>query len=100
MKKITCLSVIMLLIAQLSFSQSQDEQKAEKYLSIKKELTFTFKVNNRSELDAYTKDLSIVNFDAKTKTVTAWANENQFRVFQSKNISFKVPTSENEVDPN
>ncbi|MFI1770140.1 M14 family zinc carboxypeptidase, partial [Thalassobellus citreus] len=47
-----------------------------------------------------TKDLSIVNFDAKTKTVTAWANENQFRVFQSKNISFKVPTSENEVDPN
>ncbi|MFI1770298.1 hypothetical protein, partial [Thalassobellus citreus] len=92
--------LIILLSTSISFSQSQDEQKAEKYLSIKKELTFTFKVNNRSELDAYTKDLSIVNFDAKTKTVTAWANENQFRVFQSKNISFKVPTSENEVDPN
>ncbi|MFD1615916.1 M14 family zinc carboxypeptidase, partial [Gelatiniphilus marinus] len=81
-----------------SFSQSKDAQKAEKYLSSKGELTFTFKVNSKNEIDNFTKDLSIVHYNPKTKTVKAWANKNQFRVFQAKNIPYQVPVSENEVD--
>ncbi|WP_345190909.1 M14 family zinc carboxypeptidase, partial [Algibacter agarivorans] len=99
MKKVL-LSLFIVFNFGLVSSQSINEQKAEKYLSLKGEITFTFKVNNKNEIDHYTRDFSIVNYDPKTKTVKAWANENQFRVFKSKNIPFEVPESENEVDAN
>ncbi|WP_244462131.1 M14 family zinc carboxypeptidase, partial [Wocania ichthyoenteri] len=99
MKKLL-LSLVILLNVTFVFSQKNDAQKAEKYLSTKGELTFTFKVSSQHEIDNYTKDFSIVNYDSKTKTVKAWANEKQFRVFESKNIPFQVPVSENEVDAN
>ncbi|MFD1161272.1 immunoglobulin-like domain-containing protein [Hwangdonia seohaensis] len=97
MKKLL-LSLLILFNVTFAFSQSNDVQKAEKYLSTKGELTFTFKVNSQKEIDNYSKDFSIVNYDSKTKTVKAWANKNQFRAFQAKHIPFQVPESENEMD--
>ncbi|WOD45088.1 immunoglobulin-like domain-containing protein [Hwangdonia lutea] len=99
MKKLL-LSLLILFNVTFVFSQSNHAQNAEKYLSTKGELTFTFKVSSQNEIDNFTKDFSIVHYDPKSKTVKAWANENQFRVFQAKNIPFEVPKSENEVDAN
>ncbi|GGK16708.1 hypothetical protein GCM10007962_08740 [Yeosuana aromativorans] len=98
MKKITYLSLVVILITQFAFSQNTEKEKAEKYIATKGELTFTFKVNNPSELENYSKNLSIINYDPKTKTVIAWANEQEFRIFESLNITYKVPKGENEVD--
>ncbi|WP_034040555.1 M14 family zinc carboxypeptidase [Wocania ichthyoenteri] len=98
MKKITLVCAIFLLIAQITFSQNDSKAKAEKYISSKGEVTFTFKVDNSSDIEKHTKDFSIVYYNPKTKIVKAWANEKQFRVFESKNIPFEVPKSENEVD--
>ncbi|MCB0451128.1 MAG: fibronectin type III domain-containing protein, partial [Confluentibacter sp.] len=80
------------------YSQNSSKEKAEKYLAAKGELTFSFKVNNSQEIDSFTNDLSIENYDPETKTVFAWANEKQFRLFESKNIPFDIPENENEVD--
>ena len=103
MNKFTYVIILLLLTcfsinAQINIQNLSNKEKAEKYLSTKGELTFSFKVENTREIEYYTKDLSIVNFDSKTNTVVAWANENQFRVFEAKNIAFEVPVSKNEVD--
>ncbi|WP_311941946.1 M14 family zinc carboxypeptidase, partial [Hwangdonia seohaensis] len=98
MKKTTLIIVLFTLMAQLTFSQNISKLKAEKYLSTKGEVTFTFIVDSENDIDKHTKDFSIVHYDPKTKIVKAWANEKQFRVFESKNIPFEVPKSENEVD--
>ncbi|MFD2824835.1 M14 family zinc carboxypeptidase, partial [Lacinutrix iliipiscaria] len=58
----------------------------------------TFQVNNHKDVEQFSRDFSIVNFDPKTNTVIAWANEQQFRTFEDKNIPFQVPVEENEVD--
>ncbi|WP_160318802.1 M14 family zinc carboxypeptidase [Lacinutrix algicola] len=98
--KIKILNLIVLsLITSMSFGQSTNEQKAEKYISKKGELTFTFKVDNTTDIENITKNLSIVNFDSKTNTIKVWANEKQFRAFKKKGISYKVQKNENEVDP-
>jgi len=98
MKKFTLISILFFLFVQINYSQNVDKLKAEKYIANKEELTFTFKVKDPSELNNFTKKLSIVNFNPKTNTVTAWANKKQFREFESLKIPFKVPKSENEVD--
>ena len=97
MKKITLLCVLFL-FTHFIYSQNTSKEKAEKYISLKGELTFTFKVNSSEEVNDFNRDLSIVNYDSKTKTVKAWANEKQFRLFETKNIPFEVPANENEVD--
>ena len=79
-------------------AQNSEKQKADNYLSTQGELTFTFQVNNHKEIESFSSDLSIVNFDPSTNTVIAWANERQFRIFEAKNIPFNVPMEENEVD--
>mgnify|MGYP007103416796 CR=1 FL=1 len=79
-------------------AQNTEKQKADNYLSTQGELTFTFQVNNHNEVDLYSRDFSIVNYTPNTKTVIAWANERQFRIFETKNLPFEVPTLENEVD--
>ncbi|WP_339633972.1 M14 family zinc carboxypeptidase [Bizionia echini] len=82
----------------LTQAQTSEKQKANHYLKEKGELTFTFQVNNHSDVELYSKNFSIVNYNPNTQTVIAWANEKQFRSFESKNIAFQVPTNENEVD--
>jgi len=49
-------------------------------------------------VDSFSNDFSIVNYNPKTNTLIAWANEKQFRKFEEKNIPFQVPVKENEVD--
>ncbi|MCF8274802.1 MAG: fibronectin type III domain-containing protein, partial [Flavobacteriaceae bacterium] len=98
MKKITFLFGMLFLLAFQIYSQNPNKIKAEKYLSVKGELTFTFKVKNKAEIETFTKNLSIVNYNPKTNKVLAWANEKQFRDFESLNIPFEIPVSENEVD--
>ena len=80
MKKITFLLGMLFLFAFPIYSQNPD------------------KVINKADIETFTKTLSIVNFNPKTNTITAWANEKQFRDFELLNIPFEVPTSENQVD--
>ncbi|MCK0178724.1 DUF5011 domain-containing protein [Flavobacteriaceae bacterium S0862] len=95
MKKL--LLLVFILSTTFSFSQSKDLEKAQTFLNKKGEITFTFKVDNLNELNDFTRRLSIVNFDEESKTVKAWANENQFKNFLNRNIPFKVSTSDNTV---
>ncbi|MDB9960591.1 M14 family zinc carboxypeptidase [Oceanihabitans sp.] len=97
MKKITL--ILMLFIGALANlnAQQTEKQKAEKYISTQGELTFTFQVNNQKEIESYSNDFSIVNYNHQTKTLIAWANEEQFRKFEEKNITYKIPKDENEV---
>ena len=89
--------MVLFIIVSLN-AQNKSKQKAEKYLSVKGELTFTFQVDNHNDVDKYTRSLSIVNYDPNTQTVIAWANEKQFRAFESRNIAYQVPQKENEVN--
>ena len=89
------LLLVLFLSATFTFSQSNDLKKAEAFIEAKGEITFTFKVNNLNDLNDITRQLSIVNFDKETKTVKVWANESQFNNFLSRNIPFKVETSDN-----
>ena len=79
MKKL--LLLVFILSTTFSFSQSKDLEKAQTFLDKKGEITFTFKLDNLNELNDFTRRLSIVNFDEESKTVKAWANENQFKNF-------------------
>lgn len=99
MKKITLNLIALLFISFSASSQNSNKLQAEKYISLKGELTFTFQVSNTAEIEDLTKNLSIVNFDSKTNTVIAWANEKQFRAFEEKGIVYQVPKDQNEVEP-
>jgi hypothetical protein len=79
------------------FAQTSDKERAENFLNTKGELTFTFQVEDANQIPDYTKNLSLINYNPATKTVIAWANEEQFRKFELKNIPFQVPVNENEV---
>lgn len=97
MKKTTLTLALICFTLMSIFAQTSDKQRAENYLSTKGELTFTFQVENESEIPDFTNNLSLINYNPATKTVIAWANEAQFRAFESKNIPFQVPVDENEV---
>ncbi|WP_452227047.1 M14 family zinc carboxypeptidase [Lacinutrix cladophorae] len=98
MKKITLVLVLILTTIVSVKAQVSEKQKAEKYLSTQGELTFTFEVNDPKKIEMYSRDFSIINYNAQTKTLIAWANEKQFRAFEAKNIPFTIPTEENEVE--
>lgn len=100
MKKSTFILVKLFFVPFILIAQQNlSKELAEKYISTKGELTFTFKVNNHSEIERFGKNMSIVYYDKETMTITAWANEEQFRLFQQQNIDFEVPKEKNEVDP-
>ena len=100
MKKIMLLSILLNLGVFYSFAQISHKERAEKYLESKGELTFTFQVESNVDVANFTKNLSLVNYNKNTKTVTAWANRNQFRAFEALNIAYQVPKDENEVKAN
>ena len=98
MKKITLiLSLILASVVSIN-AQNAEKLKAESYIETKGELTFTFQVNDHKDVELYSNDFSIVNYNPQTKTLIAWANEKQFRAFEKKNIPFQVPVEENEVE--
>lgn len=97
MKKIT-LAIALIFIGAIHLTaQNLQKERAENYLASKGELTFTFQVEADSDVATYTENLSLINYNPNTKTVIAWANEAQFRVFETLNIPFEVPENENEV---
>ncbi|NNK83357.1 MAG: hypothetical protein HKO92_09550, partial [Flavobacteriaceae bacterium] len=100
MKKITLNLLSILFTIVLLNAQNTSKQNAEKYLSLKGELTFIFTITDDAELESLTRELSIVHFDPETNIVKAWANEKQFRNFETRNIPYQVPKNENEVDEN
>ncbi len=79
------------------FAQVNDLQRAEMYLEQKEEVNFSFVINDISELQELTSQMSILNYDPSTKTVYAWANTKQFRQFQRLGIDFVVNASDNEA---
>ena len=91
--------VIFLFSISIVFSQSNSRIKAEEYLSQKGEVNFSFKVQDVSEIDNWTSQLSILNYDPRTKTVYAWANTQQFRNFQQSNIEYFVEEADNVIGP-
>lgn len=98
MRKITLLLVALVCSLTISAQKQSNLEKANDLLEEKGELTFTFQVENDGDVEQYTRNLSLVNYNPATKTVKAWANEKQFRRFQDLNITFQVPMSENKVD--
>ncbi|WP_250437350.1 M14 family zinc carboxypeptidase [Hanstruepera flava] len=88
---VTCLSFFN------GFSQNRDLQLAEDYLRTKEEVTFSFVIDDVSELRQLTSQMSILNFDPSTNRVYAWANTNQFRKFQRLGIEFTIDRTENEA---
>lgn len=96
--KITTTLLVFLFAFSIMQAQTNASRKANEYLKEKGELTFTFHVNNHNDVERYSKHFSIVNYDPSTNTVIAWANEKQFRAFETRNIPFGVPKDENEVD--
>ncbi len=95
MKK-TISILIILFSFSVAFSQDNPKQLAQKFIDLKGELTFTFKVKGVNELRSFSKELSIVNYDSNTKTVKAWANTKQFENFKQKGIPFSVNPSDNQ----
>ena len=95
MRKTYHLFAILLVCNFLSFAQTSDQQKAQNYISSKGELTFSFQVNDPSELKQITSEMSIVNFNPETNMVKVWANAEEFQKFQSYGINFKVDDADN-----
>ncbi|WP_111683128.1 M14 family zinc carboxypeptidase [Winogradskyella tangerina] len=98
MKKITLTLTALLLCLLTLGAQNSEKQKAENYLDKQGELTFTFQISDANTLKSLENRLSIVHYDPSTNTVKAWANEDQFRDFESFNIPYVVPKDLNEVD--
>jgi hypothetical protein len=96
-KVILCLTAILLCLLS-TYAQQTEQEKAENLLATQGELTFIFNIENENQLELFTNNLSIVHFDPKTNTVKAWANTEQFRLFEEKNIDFKVPMDLNMID--
>tara|TARA_R110002012_G_scaffold242788_1_gene417173 strand:- start:5204 stop:7735 length:2532 start_codon:yes stop_codon:yes gene_type:complete len=89
--------LIFLFAATAIEAQTNPSRKANQYLSQKGEITFSFQINDVSELKSLSSDLSILNYNPKTQTVYAWANTEQFRRFESSNRIFEVKTKDNEA---
>jgi hypothetical protein len=87
MKKITLALIATLLFVLTLTAQSPEKLKAEKYLSTQGELTFTFHLDDASQLEELTQNMSLVHFDPSTGTVKAWANRNQFRATESPDLN-------------
>ncbi|WCO01590.1 M14 family zinc carboxypeptidase [Psychroserpens ponticola] len=98
MKKITLILAAFLMFLLNVNAQNSEKEKAENYLAKQGELTFTFQIENGNDLERLTRDMSLINYDPSTKMVKAWANETQFRRFETSNIPYNVPKNENEVD--
>ena len=94
MKK-TVLSIVILFCLTIISAQNRQLEKANEFLRVKGELTFSFRINNPTELQSFANSMSIESYDRQTNTVTAWANTTQFRDFLTLDIPFEVFEEEN-----
>ncbi|PNQ74723.1 hypothetical protein C1T31_00855 [Hanstruepera neustonica] len=91
--------IVLLFSMSFVFSQNNSRAKAEEFLSQKGEVNFSFKINDVSEIENWTNQLSILNYDPRSKTVYAWANTQQFRRFQESGIEYFVEDADNIIGP-
>jgi carboxypeptidase D len=100
MKKITLL-FILLLLNNIQIAAQTSKQKAEKYLSEKDEVCFTFKANSINQLKELASFLSLGHKQVNKNTleVEAYADKESFDNFLSYNIPFSVEPSQNEFRP-
>lgn len=100
MKKITLLFVLLLLnISQITAQTSKEN--ADKYLSEKGEVCFTFKANSTNQFKELASFLSLGHKQVNKETLEAeaYANREAFDRFLSYNIPFTVDESQNEFRP-
>ncbi|UPS91418.1 M14 family zinc carboxypeptidase [Bizionia sp. M204] len=89
--------VVFLIASSIMQAQVNASRQADQYLSQKGEVTFSFQINDVSEIESMTSEMSILNYDPNTRTVYAWANTEQFRRFESSNRTFQVNSEDNEA---
>ncbi|MFC5195749.1 M14 family zinc carboxypeptidase [Bizionia hallyeonensis] len=95
--KIQITLFVLLFASSIMQAQVNASRQADQYLSQKGEVTFSFQINDVSELETMTSEMSILNYDPNTRTVYAWANTEQFRRFQASNRTFQVNSEDNEA---
>lgn len=100
MKKITLLFILFLL-NNIQITAQSDKEKAEKYLSEKGEVCFTFKANSTHQFKELASFLSLGHKQVNKESleVEAYANSETFERFLSYNIPFTVEVSQNEFRP-
>jgi len=100
MKKITLIFVL-LLLSNMQIIAQTSKQKAEKYLSDKGEVCFTFHANSTNQFKELASFLSLGHKQVNKETleVEAYADQESFNKFLSYNIPFTVEASQNEFRP-
>ena len=99
MKKITLLFVMVLFSISFSIAQSTEKQKAEKYLTTKGEVCFTFKANSMSQFEELSNFLSIGHkrVSQNELLVEAYANEETFARFLEYGLPYFINKDDNEL---
>ena len=82
-----------------TYAQQNSLERANHYLNLKGELTFSFIINDPSEISQFSSELSIVNYNPQKRELIVWANERQFSKFLARGIDFQVLESENQIVP-
>lgn len=100
MKKITCLTLFMVFFTSALFAQkSTSLERANKYLTEKGEVIFTFKATSQSQFFELNEILSVSHrrVDQKDLEVEAYANKEQFQKFLTYGLPFQVTAADNEI---
>src|SRR5690606_5243303 len=93
-------ALVFILVTFLSnnFAHSQESnlERAQHYIQLKGELTFSFQIGNPSDIEQFSNALSILNYNPQTGELIVWANAEQFTNFLQQGIEFTVLESENQ----
>jgi len=100
MKKITCFTLYLVFFTSVLFAQkSTPLERANKYLTEKGEVIFTFKAASQSQFFELNEILSVSHrrVDQKNLEVEAYANKAQFEKFLTYGLPFNVTAADNEI---
>lgn len=100
MKKITYLTLLLVFFTSVLFAQkSTSLERANKYLTEKGEVIFTFKATSQSQFFELNDILSVSHrrVDQKDLEVEAYANKAQFEKFLTYGLPFNVTVADNEI---
>ncbi len=93
-KRMLALWVCLILGVSL-FAQKTQKELAIEYINLKGEVIFDIKIESPSQLQTFTKGLSIVHYDEVTGIVKLMANKSQFDEFLDKEIPFTTTEHDN-----
>lgn len=100
MKRITYLTLFLVFFTTALFAQkSTSLERANKYLTEKGEVIFTFKATSQSQFFELNEILSVSHrrVDQKDLEVEAYANKAQFEKFLTYGLPFQVTAADNEI---